>query len=628
MLEGFYVDDLVTGGNDIEEVIQLYEKAKERMQSGGFKLRKWITNDEQVRGHITREEVGAQCEKGKDEISYAQTTVGVQMGSKGQKVLGLEWEREQDKIVFDLTAIHNKKTYMSQLEWDQPLEELLTSKTRVAPVKKLTIPRLELMSARILAQLMHTVKEALKSQKEIDKTTYWLDSMTALYWIMNRGEYNPADLGSRGVSASKLKASDLWWHGPQWLIQVEKEEQSTELGITRTVECAEEEKKATVGMVETSVDRGIQTVIDITKYSKYETVIRVTAWEWVKSTQNEMQGQENFKQLSKILQIVKDKEGILRCYGRMENAELDIDTREPIILSKNHKLTELIVQDCHVRVKHCGVRSTLAELRSKYWVPKGRQLIKRILDEAIVEEEDASCGLRYSYLDDTVWYNLDKQHTWNLRRFGLTRKLLTNIALQRSDWLRAQYRANIILYAPEMLIFVDETGCDKRLQRRYGYSFQGSQALIRRDFIRSPRISAIAAIGLDGPRAIKTFHESVNAEKFVKFLEYELLPILQPYNGINPDNVVIMAKHAPTDMAMVSANLSPVREAGLFFSALVKNGTFGGSSMDLKFVFGRTPGPHFCAIIDTVASLWDLGFLIPTDDMTHRRFRDSGLQLT
>ncbi|KAK3733047.1 hypothetical protein QZH41_008874, partial [Actinostola sp. cb2023] len=192
-------------------------------------------------------------------------------------------------------------------------------------------------------------------------------------------EYNPADLGSRGVSASKLKASDLWWHGPQWLTQVEKEEQSTELGITRTVECAEEEKKATVGMVETSVDRGIQTVIDITKYSKYETVIRVTAWEWVKSTQNEMQGQENFKQLSKILQIVKDKEGILRCYGRMENAELDIDTREPIILSKNHKLTELIVQDCHVRVKHCGVRSTLAELRSKYWVPKGRQLIKRIL---------------------------------------------------------------------------------------------------------------------------------------------------------------------------------------------------------------------------------------------------------
>lgn len=216
------------------------------------------------------------------------------------------------------------------------------------------------------------------------------------------------------MSASKLKASDLWWHGPQWLTQVEKEEQSTELGITRTVECAEEEKKATVGMVETSVDRGIQTVIDITKYSKYETVIRVTAWvrrfirnskastgasktsgdltlqeivacekEWVKSTQNEMQGQENFKQLSKILQIVKDKEGILRCYGRMENAELDIDTREPIILSKNHKLTELIVQDCHVRVKHCGVRSTLAELRSKYWVPKGRQLIKRILGKCV-----------------------------------------------------------------------------------------------------------------------------------------------------------------------------------------------------------------------------------------------------
>lgn len=40
---------------------------------------------------------------------------------------------------------------------------LLTSRSRVAPFKALTVPRLELMSARILAQLMNTVKKALET---------------------------------------------------------------------------------------------------------------------------------------------------------------------------------------------------------------------------------------------------------------------------------------------------------------------------------------------------------------------------------------------------------------------------------------------------------------------------------
>jgi hypothetical protein len=122
--------------------------------------------------------------------------------------------------------------------------ELLTSKTRVAPNKNHTIPRLELMSGRILAQLMSSVKHVLGSEVEIIETYFWLDSKTALCWIYNRGEwkqfvrhrvneilnlsrkedwnhcpgeYNPADVGSRGTVASKLKDNTLWWKGPSWL---------------------------------------------------------------------------------------------------------------------------------------------------------------------------------------------------------------------------------------------------------------------------------------------------------------------------------------------------------------------------------------------------------------------------
>jgi len=120
----------------------------------------------------------------------------------------------------------------------------MCSKSRVAPLKNLSIPRLELLSARILAVPMSNVIKALESQFSISRVRYWLDSKTALYWVYNQGEWkqwvqfrvaeilklskkdewnhvsgseNPEDLGSRGVSSSFLCQSKLWWEGPEWL---------------------------------------------------------------------------------------------------------------------------------------------------------------------------------------------------------------------------------------------------------------------------------------------------------------------------------------------------------------------------------------------------------------------------
>ena len=64
---------------------------------------------------------------------------------------------------------------------------LLCSKSRVAPLKE--IPRLELLSARILATLVDTVKKALISQLEIKTVRLWLDSKTALSLIQGQGEW-------------------------------------------------------------------------------------------------------------------------------------------------------------------------------------------------------------------------------------------------------------------------------------------------------------------------------------------------------------------------------------------------------------------------------------------------------
>ena len=55
-------------------------------------------------------------------------------------------------------------------------------------MKAHTIPRLEIMSRRILARLITTIKTALEAEVEIIEIHYWLDSKTAFCWINNRGK--------------------------------------------------------------------------------------------------------------------------------------------------------------------------------------------------------------------------------------------------------------------------------------------------------------------------------------------------------------------------------------------------------------------------------------------------------
>ena len=85
---------------------------------------------------------------------------------------------------------------------------------------------------------------------------------------------------------------------------------------------------------------------------------------------------------------------------------------------------------------------------------------------------------------------------------------------------------------PDLFIFVDETGADRRdSMRKFGYSLRGQPAVANKLLFRG-HVSAIAAISFDsGLLDCSTVIGSVTGDEFLSFIQKSLVPNLQPFDG-------------------------------------------------------------------------------------------------
>ena len=124
----------------------------------------------------------------------------------------------------------------------QQQSSFVMAKTRTAPLKHCTLPRLELMAALVAARLAKFIISSLKLQST--PTYIWTDSQIVLYWIHSLRKLpqfvshrvaeihksissssfnycptndNPADLLTRGLTFEQFKSSSLWVSSPTWL---------------------------------------------------------------------------------------------------------------------------------------------------------------------------------------------------------------------------------------------------------------------------------------------------------------------------------------------------------------------------------------------------------------------------
>ncbi|GFW56201.1 integrase catalytic domain-containing protein [Trichonephila clavipes] len=307
---------------------------------------------------------------------------------------------------------------------------LVRAKSRVVPLKLLSIPRLELMACCVGARFLNSILKALNMPDL--KVTLWSDSTTALWWIKEYGNWsvfvanrvkeirqltqiqswkyvpgnmNIADLLSRGCSPRQMLNS-RWWEGPSWL------KQNSEYWPDGEISCEPQEvnverKKTKNANVDLANDAPPLLICNVSDYDK---MIRAFAWilrfvnnclkDYNKCKEHELSVAEienSEKQLIRLTQtyylpdveslkfvIFIDNDNILRVKSKITERNDESSFLYPILLPDKCEFTKLLIRSIHKKNCHAGIQIMQSLIRERFWIIRARKTIKSILNECFI----------------------------------------------------------------------------------------------------------------------------------------------------------------------------------------------------------------------------------------------------